>query len=159
MRKPKTNAVPSYAYKVMINGQTGIATLQGFNVTFNRELQRVRELGNIIDDIVEIVPGRGDFTISLERLETYSANFAQALGFTPTTNLSTVNGIDSIVPSNQILPFDIIESISDFTSINKRTITYSNCWIQSYSKSVREGTLLVVENLTVWPTAVTVTKG
>lgn len=158
MRKPNTNTIPSYAYKIQIDGQEGIATLQGFNVTFNRDLQRVRELGNILDDIVEIVPGRGDFTITLERLETYSSNFAQALGFSGVGG-AAVNGVDSVVPSNQIQSFNITETISDFTNTDKRTISYNNCWIQSYSKSVREGTLLVVENITVWPTSVIVTKG
>lgn len=146
MRQPlNTNTVVAYAYSVTVNGQK-IGNLQGFTPSYNRELQRVREIGNTTDDIKEIVAGRGEFTITLDRLESHDANFAQSM---------TLRG-DNVVPSNQASGFSIVEKISTGSGGRTRTITYTNCWIQSYSKTVREGTLTVAENVVIWPTKVVV---
>lgn len=144
MQKPLTKTVVSYAYKVQVRGND-IGTLQGFNPSFNRELVRVRELGDTTNDIKEIVPGRADFTITIDRLETYDQNFAQALSL----------GITQIIPSNQSESITIVEIIES-PSGQRRIVTYVDCWIQSYSKTIREGTLTVAEQVTVWPTRITV---
>lgn len=156
MQQPNTKTVVSYTYKVTGAGRASIATLQGFNPSYNRTLERVRELGNVDVDMIEIVPGRGEFTISLDRLETYSDNFATALGLTSAHVGGIGDGSAGVVPSNQKISFNIIETITSSVTGKSRTITYGDCWIQTYSKTVREGTVLVAENMVIWPTSVVV---
>jgi len=153
MQQPNTKTVVSYVYKITGAGGEVIGTLQGFNPSFNRTLERVRELGNVDVDMLEIVAGRGEFTITLDRLETYSENFAKALGLS-TANVGGVgDGSAGVIPSNQKESFTIVETISNLT--NSRSIIYGECWIQSYFKTIREGTVLVTESVTIWPTSVT----
>ena len=54
-RIPNTTTVASYAYTVKANGSV-IGTVQGFNPSANRNLERVREILNEIDDVVENGP-------------------------------------------------------------------------------------------------------
>ena len=86
-RIPNTTTVASYAYTVKANGSV-IGTIQGFNPSANRNLERVREILNTAEDIVEIIPGRSEFTITLDRLETYNKGMMDALGFIDFTLIS-----------------------------------------------------------------------
>lgn len=156
MQQPNTKTVVSYTYTVTGAGKAKIATLQGFNPSYNRTLERVRELGNVDVDMLEIVPGRGEFTISLDRLETYSDNFATAIGLTGAHVGGIGDGSSGVIPSNQKIPFTVVETIKSSVTGKARTVTYNDCWIQSYAKTVREGTVLVAENMVIWPTSVNV---
>jgi len=98
-RIPNSKTVVSYAYTIKVNG-TPIGTLQGFNPGADRKLERIREIMNEIDDTKEIVPGRTDYTISINRLETYDADMLQALGL---PRLATLHELTD--------PIDIIEEI------------------------------------------------
>jgi hypothetical protein len=140
-RIPNTKSVVSYAYTVKANG-TKVGTLQGFNPSANRNLERVREIMNEEVDTVEIVPGRTDFTISVDRFETYDAAVMQALGYAEFDTLDKI--VDSI---------DIVEEIQGPNGL-KRTIGYLQCWVNSVNKTVREGTITVSESVTLWPTKI-----
>jgi hypothetical protein len=127
----------SYAYTVKANGKI-VGTLQGFNPSANRPLERVRELQNEEIDCVEIVPGRTDFTISVDRLETYDNAMMQALGY------ATVEDISRITD-----PILITEELRNALG-RVRKIEYHNCWVTSWSKTVTEGTITVRENVNMW---------
>lgn len=142
-RVPNTKSVVSYAYSIKANG-TIIGTLQGFNPSANRNLERVREIKNELIDTVEIVPGRTDYTISIDKLETYDTTLMKALGY---SNFTTLHEITD--------PIDIIEEITGPNGI-RRVISYNKCWIQSVSKTVREGTITVSEQVTLFPTSMNV---
>jgi len=143
-RIPNTKTVVSYAYTIKINGKA-VGTLQGFNPSEDRALERVREIMNEVDDTKEIVPGRTDYTIAVDRLETYDANLYQAFGLPKTAVLSQLTD-----------GFDIVEEIQGPTSAQKRVISYNNCWIKNKAKTIREGTITVAESATVWCTSMTV---
>ncbi len=138
---PNTNTVVSYAYTIMV-GNRKIGTLQGFDPSANRMLDRIREIMNEDDDIVEIAPGRSEFTIAIDRLETYDQAMMDALGYTSFEDISQVTD-----------PIQIVETITGPVSKGSpsRTIVYQNCWIQNWSKTIREGTVTVTERVTLWP--------
>ncbi|MFA5398062.1 MAG: hypothetical protein WC346_18765 [Methanogenium sp.] len=137
-RIPNTQSAVSYAYTIKING-VAVGTLQGFNPTSNRMLERVREIMNEEDDIFEIVPGRSEFSITIDRLETYDTAMMKALGY------GTLLTIDQIQT-----PFEIVEELRGPLG-QTRVIAYQKCWIQNISKTVREGTTTVSETVTIWP--------
>jgi hypothetical protein len=138
---PTSNTVVSYAYTVLA-GNKKIGTLQGFDPSANRMLDRVREIMNEDADIVEIVPGRTDFTLSIDRLETYNAAMMDALGYASFEDISEITD-----------PIQIVETITGPVSKGspKRTIVYQNCWVQTWSKTIREGTVTVTERVALWP--------
>jgi|YelNatPaOPRAMG01_1025707.scaffolds.fasta_scaffold04034_4 hypothetical protein len=142
-RIPETKTVVSYAYTVKVNGKA-VGTLQTFTPSGTRMLDRVREIMNEENDIVEIVPGRTEFTATIDRLETYDEALIQALGY---DNFTTLDQITT--------PIQIIEEISGPNG-KRRTIHYEDCWIQSVNKTIREGTITVSESVTLWVTRVQV---
>ena len=147
-RIPNTTTVASYAYTVKANG-TVIGTVQGFNPSANRTLERVREILNEVDDIVEIVPGRTDFTITLDRLETYTAGMMEELGFATFEDISQVTD-----------PIQIVEEVRGPASLGNpsRIIVYERCWITTWGKTIREGTITVTESVTLWPERIIVSR-
>jgi hypothetical protein len=143
-RIPNTNTTVSYAYTIKAAGKP-IGTLQGFTPTANRQLDRVREIMNELVDTVEIVPGRSDFSLSIDRFETYDASMMEVLGFDGFTDLSQV-----------VDPFQIVEEIRGPVARGgkRRIIVYEGCWIQSITKTVREGQTTVNESVTVQVTRI-----
>jgi len=134
----------SYAYTIKVAGRP-VGTLQGFTPTANRQLDRIREIMNELDDTVEIVPGRSEFSISIDRLETYERSIMEEFTFDGFTDLSQV--IDS---------FQIVEEIRGPVAKGgrRRVIVYDGCWIQNITKTVREGTITVMESVTVQVTKI-----
>ena len=145
-RIPNTNTVVSYAYTVRVAGNT-VGTLQGFNPTANRQLDRVREIMNEEDDTKEIVPGRSEFSVSIDRLETYDQSMMEALGFDSFTDLSQVTD-----------GFQIVEEIRGPVAKGgrRRVIVYEGCWVQNITKTIREGTTTVNETVTIQVTKIIV---
>ena len=141
-RIPNTDTTVSYSYALSANGKT-IGTLQGFTPTNNRNLERVREINGTTTtaDIKEVVFGRGEITLRIDRFETYNTSVLEALGLT-------------IVDLSQITdPITITETMEDGQG-NVTTIQYLDCAIQSCSKTVREGTITVGEAVDLWPTQI-----
>lgn len=135
---PVTSTVVSYAYTISVNGKP-IGTIQGFNPTSTRTTERIHEIQNVHKDTVEIVPGRTEIKITIDRMEIYTQHVVEALGLNPFE--------EGIVQITQ--PIDIIETLRDYTGVAKRTTTYANCWISSWAKQITEGTVTVKENVTV----------
>jgi len=136
---PNTKTVVSYSYSITVGG-TQIGTLQGFNPSSTRTLERIREInysGPGSSDTYEIVPGRSEFKITLDRIEIYKKSLMEALGIDALEDLTQIQ--------NSI---DITESRTDFTG-KTRSIKYMGCWIGSWGKNITEGTLTVKENVTM----------
>jgi hypothetical protein len=140
------NTVVSYAYTVTDSTGNHIGTLQGFTTSANRPLDRVRQIMNEEDDTKEIVPGRTDFTITVDRLETYGSNALKALGFEVSSDVSKI-----------VDPINITEVVTNAVG-QIRTIHYMNCWVQSWSKTIREGTITVTESVTLWPEKISISE-
>ncbi len=134
---PNTQSTVSYAYTIKANG-VEIGTLQGFNPTANRALERVREILNTLEDTFEIVPGRSEFSISIDRIETYNKNVIASLGF-------NIFG-ESIAQIRD--PITIVEQLTGPNG-ESRQIVYDRCWIKSWSKTVTAGEITVKENVTM----------
>lgn len=132
---PSTNSVVSYAYTIKANGVT-IGTLQSLSSNGNRALERVREVMNTLEDTFEIVPGRSEFSITIDRIETYNKNVIAALG-------ANVFG-ESIAQIRD--PITIVEQITGPNG-ESRQIIYDRCWIKSWSKNVAVGEITVKENV------------
>ena len=131
---PNTQSTVSYAYTIRANGVV-IGTLQGFNPSANRQLERVREIQNTLEDTFEIVPGRSDFKITIDRIETYNKNVIGALGY---------NIFDESIAQIRD-PITIVEQVTGPNG-ESRQIVYDRCWIGSWSKTIQEGTSTVKEN-------------
>ena len=145
-RIPNTRTVVSYAYTVTDSKGNPIGTLQGFSPSSNRPLERVREIMNEELDTFEIVPGRTDFSIQLDRLETYDKQMMKALGFTTFEDLSKITD-----------PITIIELMT--SNVGKiRKIEYQDCSVSNWSKTIREGTVTVTESVTLQPTRIRVSE-
>ena len=140
---PNTKTVVSYSYTVLDAQSRAIGTLQGFNPSASRALERVREIMNPAADTKEIVPGRTDFTISIDRLEMYNSGMVKSIGF----------GSDDI--ANLTDPITIQEVIRGPQG-QTRTIAYQDCWINTWSKTIQEGTITVKESVSLWPTRITI---
>jgi len=134
---PNTQSVVSYAYTIKANG-VEIGTLQGFNPTGNRTVERVREILNTLEDTFEIVPGRSEFKITIDRIETYNKNVIKALGY-------NIFG-ESIAQVRD--PITIVEQVTGPNG-ESRLITYDRCWISSWSKTIQEGQITTKENVTL----------
>ena len=131
---PNTQSVVSYSYQIKASGIV-VGTLQGFNPTANRALERVREIANEISDTFEIVPGRSEFSITIDRIETYNKNVIAALGF-------NIFG-ESIAQIRD--PITIVEQITGPNG-ESRQIVYDRCWLKTWSKNVQVGDITVKEN-------------
>ena len=140
---PNRKTVVSYSYTIQVGGKT-VGTLQGFSPTMNRPLERIRELRADMgdQDTFELVPGRTEISATIDRLETYDSNLMTTLGVTGVTGIT-----------NATNSFDIVEIVAD-TLGNERVIFYQDCWVESWSKQVREGTVTVTENATIKVTAI-----
>lgn len=156
---PKTETVVSYAYKIFYDKigttNTPIGNLQGFSPSYNRAIDRIRQLGGA-DDTIETLPGRTDITISIDRLELYDESLLNSLRdeHLPSGEGGQVNaGLE-----NDVEPFNIMEYVVNPNTGVERVISYQKCLIQSYSKTIREGTITVVENAVVQPTSVAVSE-
>ena len=145
-RIPHTKATVSYGYTISANG-IPIGTVQGFNPSMTRPLERVRELMNEIDDIVEIVPGRTDIQLTMDRFETYAQNLLEAMGFATYEDLSQIT-----------TPILIQEEIRDPVTGAGRKIQYQDVWFNTWGKTVTEGKITVTENVTAYPTRIRVSK-
>lgn len=144
-RIPSTKSVVSYAYTIKADG-IKIGNLQGFNPSSNRSLERIREIMNELDDTKEILPGRTDFQITIDRFETYDQAMMEVFDYPAFDFLHEI-----------ISPIDIIEEIQGPEN-RSRIIQYQDCWMQSISKTIREGTISVTESVTVWPTNVRIIR-
>lgn len=142
-RIPSTSTVVSYAYAITV-GSKEVGTLQGFSPTGNRALERVRELAydpSGARDTIEIAPGRSEFSITIDRLELYSGTLMEVLG-------------QDIDITQMVSPFTITETLRNGNGAIIRTIQYIDCWVNNVSKTVREGTITVAENATLWVTRI-----
>lgn len=132
---PNTQSVVSYAYTIKAAG-VEVGTLQGFNPSGSRAVERVREILNTLEDTFEIVPGRSEFKITIDRIETYTKNVIQALGY----NIFA----ESIAQIRD--PITIVEQLTGPNG-ESRIITYDRCWITSWTKTIQEGQITTKENV------------
>lgn len=132
-----------YQYKILIDGAV-VGTLQRFNPSTERNLERIREIMNTGDDTREIAVGRSDIQITAERIELNNSAMLDVLA--PDQPFFDISDLNS--------PVNIVE-ICRYPDGSKRNITYEDCEVKSYSKSISVDTITIVESVTFWVRKVT----
>ena len=130
-----------YQYKVLIDGQY-VGTLQRFNPSTERDLERIREIGNPDEDTTEIAKGRSATQIVVERLELNKKALMQLLGSDDFVDIAEIT--ESV---------DIVELIT-YPGGQKRQIEYLKCVPKSQTKTISVDTITVTESITFWVTKV-----
>jgi hypothetical protein len=132
-----------YQYVVMIGG-TPVGTIQRFNPSTERNLERVREImgSNPDRDVVEIAFGRSDTQLTVERLELNKSAMMDILA----------PGEDFVDISQIVEPITIVEK--KITPDGERVIEYQDCVAKSWSKTISVDTITVTESVTLWCTRV-----
>ena len=136
----ESNSVVHYAYEFRVNGRK-VGTVQNFNPSSTRALERIREIAYSNVDTIEIVPGRTDHQLQVERIETHVASMIDALGYEP-LNIADLNGSIQII------------EVLHRPDGTRRRIVYDRCWVNTHSKTINVGTVNVTESATLWPTTI-----
>jgi len=132
------HATVYYQYMIMIDGKA-VGTIQRFNPSTERDLERIREIMNNSDDTVEIAVGRSDTQITTERVELNKQAMMNILA----------PGDDFVDISQLNVPVNIVEVLR-YPDGTKRTIVYQDCEAKSYSKTTSVDTITVTESVTFW---------
>lgn len=130
-------------------GNNPVGALQRLNVTQNRQLQRIQEIGT--DGIIEIVPNQATtYELRVERIVFDLLRLPEAFS----------RGFRFI--ASQRVPFDI--EVFDITNADENarlgedpasdanvvTMTYKNCWFQSYETPYAADNYLITETANIW---------
>ena len=131
-----------YSYEVKVNGQK-VGTLQSFSPSSTRDLERIREIAYSDIDTLEIVPGRTEHQLQIDKIELYTKSLIEALGYEPVSISDLSHSLT------------IVETMHrpDGT---KRKMSYDRCWINSWNKQINANNVTITESVTLWPTGVTV---
>jgi len=158
-RLPQTRSEVFYSYVIQING-IPVGTLRGFNPSQTRDVQIVREIMTNGGEIVELVPGTPTYSLTLDKVRLYE------------NTLMNHFGISSQDVQKQVRAIDIVETVwtpsdmeneavtgSGFNASGEgkigRTLTYEECWITNWGKTISSDNVLVVETMTVSCTRIT----
>jgi hypothetical protein len=134
-RAPSTQTAVYYSYDILVNG-IKVGILQRFSPTTDRALDRIREIANSDVDTIEIVPGRSERTVDVERFETYSKNLTMALGFEP----MDIGEISS--------PITIVETMHKPNGGKRQTI-YEGCIPKRWTKQIQQSQITITETITL----------
>jgi len=135
----------------IVVGQNKVGVVESFNPTYNRPVQRVRELNSeTAGRTLEIAPSPEEFSINITGFMLYSSGQQHLF-----QRIAGTDGEEYISLSSQQEPFDIIETYTHPAN-NKLTfeVVYKGCWLTNYSKTQNIGTAIVAESATVEVTAV-----
>lgn len=176
---PSTEATVFYAYSIYAGGKE-IGHIQNLRTSFSQAITTYRGIDPDPMDLeanTELVPGHTDIILSIDRLETYSQNILEALGYEV--------GIRALLQN--VIPFEIHEELesprvssilqalsgglaplvsSAGRSLLERivqgsdapdrapsrlgvSLVYQKCRVQEVNKTVQVGTVGVAEGVTV----------
>jgi len=161
-RLPQTKAEVFYSYQILVEGEA-VGTLQSFNPSQTRTSDFVREIMTNGGEIFEIVPGVPTYTIALSKVRLYENTFLRHFG------------VSSENIQRQVRSFDIVETVwqpSDIENLaavgdgynatgegsTLRSLTYEDCWVVDWGKTVSSDGILVVENMSVQCTRISDSK-
>jgi len=155
-RLPQTRSEVFYSYEIQINGLP-IGTLKSFNPTQSRSHEYVREIATNGGDPFEIVPGVPTYTITLNKVRLYENTILNHFGIVSQNIQNQVRAIDII--ETVWTPSDIENEAATGSPFNAggegargRVMTYEDCWITDWGKTVSSDNITIVENMTVQAT-------
>lgn len=146
MGLPVNNVTTVHYQYIVKMGDKSVGTIQRFNPTSERTLQRIREImGDVHGDTVEIAKGRTDSQITVERFEVNKESLMDILA--PGEELVDIGQITK--------PITIVEIMTG-TNIpgGRRVIEYQDCEPKSWSKTISVDTVVVSESVTFWVTRI-----
>jgi len=157
-RLPKTRAEVFYSYEIQINN-IPVGTLKSFNPSQTRSHQIVREVSTNGGEIVEIVPGVPTYQITLNKVRLYEDTLLDFFGIVShdiQKQVQAINIIETVwkpanIPNNQVTG----PAEADTSGTRLRTLTYEDCWITNWGKTVSSDNILIIENMTVQCTRIT----
>lgn len=142
---PQTQAMVFYAYSIRV-GSTEIGTFRQMDVTDPRTAERYRGIQHTGGRTAEVIPGVSSPTLSLQDVSLYSGVILEKLGY-------DVANIEDIT-----FPFDVVENqeVPNYANVVnpagnpiERTSIYKDCWITRFSKSINEGTVILIQSIDV----------
>lgn len=156
-RLPNTRAEVFYSYEIQINN-IPVGTLKNFTPRQTRTHEHVREVNTNGGEIVEIVPGVPTYQVTLNKVRLYEDTLLDFFGIVSQDiqkQVQSINIIETVwkpanVPNNQVTG----PAESDTSGTRLRTLTYEDCWITEWGKSISTDGLLIVEDMTVQCTRV-----
>lgn len=158
--------ITSTNIEIYSNGMR-IGFVQSFTPSESREITKVQELGT--EGVVQSVPGntKGG-QIQLSRLAIFNGNLYNALGLTPTGLFSTTdeqvynsastynsttntlgNPFKTLKEQRVPLELQVKTKQPDDANLTYYIETYTDCWLQNYTKTIASGTITVTEQATI----------
>lgn len=156
-RLPQTRAEVFYSYEIQINN-IPVGTLRNFTPRQTRTHEHVREVNTNGGEIVEIVPGVPTYQITLNKVRLYEDTLLDFFGIVSQDiqkQVQSINVIETVwkptnVPNSQVTG----PAEADTAGTRLRTLTYEDCWIVEWGKTISSEGLLIVEDMTVQCTRV-----
>jgi len=156
-RLPQTRAEVFYSYEIQIDG-IPVGTLRNFTPRFTRTHEYVRDIETNNGEPVEIVPGVPTYQITLNKIRLYASTLLDHFGIVSQDIQKQVQAINIIETTWK--PADVKNASitgpaeSDKSGTRVRTLTYENCWITEWGKTISAEGLLIVEDMTVMCTRI-----
>lgn len=158
--------ITSTNVEVYSNGMR-IGFVQSFTPSETRTITKIQELGT--EGVVQSVPGNTNGgQIAISKFAVYNGSLYNALGLTPTGQFSTTadqiyssastynsstntlgNPFKTLKEQRVPLELKVKTKMPDGDSIAYYVETYTDCWLQSYSKSIASSTITVTEQATI----------
>jgi len=158
--------ITSTNVEVYSNGMR-IGFVQSFTPSETRTITKVQELGT--EGVVQSVPGNTNGgQIAISKFAVYNGTLYNALGLTPTGQFSTAadqiyssastynsstntlgNPFKTLKEQRVPLELKVKTKMPDGDSIAYYVETYTDCWLQSYTKSIASSTITVTEQATI----------
>ncbi len=156
-RLPQTRAEVFYSYEIQINN-IPVGTLRNFTPRQTRTHEIVREISTNGGEITEIVPGVPTYQVTLNKVRLYEDTLLDLFGIVShdiQKQVQSINVIETVWKPANVLNSTITGPAEGDTSGTRlRTVTYEDCWITEWGKTVSSEGLLIVEDMTVQCTRV-----
>ena len=159
-RLPQTNAEVSYAYVIQVEGVT-VGTLQEFSPSQSRTHSYVREILTNGGEPFEIAPGVPTYTIQMSKVRLYESTFLTQFGITSENIQRQVRSISIVETTYR--PADIPNEAATGSGYGStargegsvlRTLTYEDCWITDWGKSISVDNVLIIDQVTAMCTRI-----
>lgn len=157
-RLPQTRTEVFYSYVILVGG-VPIGTLKEFTPSHTRTFEHVREILTNGGEIFEIAPGVPTYTLTMNKVRLYKNTIMTAFGILEQDIQKQVRALDVVetIWTPQDMPNEAVTG-SGYTADGEGhvgpSITYQDCWITDWGKTVSSDGVLVVENITAQCTRV-----
>lgn len=147
---PDSNKVVISTSIDIIVGGLVVGTIESFNVSTSRPVQRIRELrSEKPGQVLEMVPSPADSNINVTGFMVYDAGKQHLF-----QRISGADGQSYIDLQSQNTPFDIVEKYTHPGTNTEYEVIYKGCWLDNYSKTQNIGTAAVSETASIQVSAI-----